>query len=90
MLHHIVSEDYGTGRGLVSQYKIKTEIAGKTGGVSDNSGYWFTGLSPNLLTTIWVGSNDRTLHFKSMEYGQPSKVAMPIFGKWMHAMEEKG
>lgn len=89
MLHHIVSEDYGTGTSLVSSYKIKSEIAGKNGGVADNSGYWFTGLSHNLVTTIWVGSGDRTLHFKSMEFGQPSKVAMPIFGKWLHAMEEK-
>lgn len=90
MLHEVVTADYGTGRSLSSKYKIKTEIGGKNGNIADNADFWFTGLTTNLVTTIWVGSEERKLHFKSMDHGQAAKIVMPIFGKWIQDLEKKG
>jgi penicillin-binding protein 1A len=79
----------GTGIRLRSSgysYHIKweTPLAGKTGTTQNNSDGWFIGFVPNLITGVWVGGEDRDVHFDNMRYGQGSASALPIFGKYMN------
>ena len=41
------------------------------------------GISKDLVTGIWVGCDDRSIHFKTSETGEGSRTALPIYGKFM-------
>ena len=41
------------------------------------------GITKDLVTGIWVGADDRSIHFKTSQTGEGSKTALPIFGKFM-------
>lgn len=62
---------------------IKYPIAGKTGTTQFSSDGWFIGHTPDLVTGIWVGNEDRGIHFKSGNLGQGARMAMPIWGYMM-------
>ncbi|MGB5982819.1 MAG: transglycosylase domain-containing protein [Nonlabens sp.] len=64
-------------------YNFKNPIAGKTGTTQNNSDGWFMGMVPNLVTGVWVGGEDRSVHFKSTRYGQGASMALPIWGTYM-------
>lgn len=64
-------------------YNFKNPIAGKTGTTQNNSDGWFMGMVPNLTTGVWVGGEDRAVHFKSTRYGQGAAMALPIWGSYM-------
>ena len=64
-------------------YNFTNEIAGKTGTTQNQSDGWFMGLVPNLSTGVWVGAEDRAVHFKSVKYGQGATMALPIWGTYM-------
>jgi penicillin-binding protein 1A len=72
---------YGTGAGL-NRYKLGAHIAGKTGTTQNNSDGWFIGFTPDLAAGCWVGGEDRSVHFNTMELGQGAKMALPIWGKF--------
>ncbi|NBR16042.1 MAG: penicillin-binding protein, partial [Crocinitomicaceae bacterium] len=36
-----------------------------------------------LVTGVWVGAEDRIVRFRSMEWGQGGRMALPIFGYYM-------
>lgn len=61
-------------------YDFKNEIAGKTGTTQNNSDGWFMGIVPNLVSGVWVGGEDRSVHFSSTRYGQGATMALPIWG----------
>ncbi|MDF4220106.1 transglycosylase domain-containing protein [Maribacter sp. M208] len=74
-------------------YKLTNPIAGKTGTTQNNSDGWFMGMVPNLVTGVWVGGEERAVHFKSITYGQGASMALPIWGLYMtknYADEELG
>lgn len=75
--------EYGTGCRLRFEYKLMNPIAGKTGTTQNNSDGWFIGLTPPLVTGVWVGNDDRSAHFRTMEYGQGAVLALPIWGIYM-------
>jgi penicillin-binding protein 1A len=64
-------------------YGFKNPIAGKTGTTQNQSDGWFMGMVPNLVTGVWVGGEDRAVHFKSITYGQGASMALPIWGSYM-------
>lgn len=64
-------------------YGFKNAIAGKTGTTQNNSDGWFMGIVPNLVTGVWVGGDDRSIHFESIKYGQGASMALPIWGLYM-------
>ncbi len=64
-------------------YNFTNEIAGKTGTTQNQSDGWFMGMVPNLTTGVWVGAEDRAVHFKSVKYGQGATMALPIWGLYM-------
>lgn len=64
-------------------YNFTNPIAGKTGTSQNNSDGWFMGMVPNLVTGVWVGGEDRSIHFNSTAYGQGATMALPIWGVYM-------
>jgi penicillin-binding protein 1A len=79
-----LSEPGGTTAALW-EHKIfdwETDFGGKTGTSSQQSDGWFIGVTPNLIAGVWVGSDDRFIHFRTMEMGEGCKTATPIFGKF--------
>ncbi len=71
--------DHGTGIRLRYKYGIKGDIAGKTGTTNDNSDGWFIAYTPKLTAGVWVGAEDRQVHFQSVSLGQGANMALPIW-----------
>lgn len=82
MLLNVV--DYGTGgRVRRAPYNITAQMGGKTGTTNFNADGWFMGFTPQLVTGVWVGGDERYIHFNSMAEGQGASMALPIFGMYM-------
>jgi len=79
--------DGGTGGSLRGTWRpwggLKAPMAGKTGTTQGNADGWYMGLTPDLVTGIWVGAEDKQVRFQSMEWGQGARMALPIFGYYM-------
>lgn len=74
-------------------YELTNPIAGKTGTTQNNSDGWFMGMVPNLVTGVWVGGEDKPIHFNRTAYGQGASMALPIWGLYMkknYAIEDLG
>ena len=79
--------DFGTGNRLrrdLPYGNIAYPIAGKTGTTQNNSDGWFIGITPDLVTGIWVGGEERSIRFSSTRLGQGANMALPIFGYYMN------
>ncbi len=61
-------------------YQFTNPIAGKTGTTQNQSDGWFMGIVPNLATGVWVGGEDRAIHFAGISKGQGATMALPIWG----------
>jgi penicillin-binding protein 1A len=83
MLRGGVEEDGGSSRGLSWDLRNNNEIGGKTGTTDNASDGWYMGITHNLVTGIWVGGDERSIHFPSWEFGQGSRTARPIWDKYM-------
>jgi len=74
-------------------YQFENPIAGKTGTTQNQSDGWFMGMVPNLVTGVWVGGEDRAVHFKDIAFGQGATMALPIWAMYMrdaYAIPELG
>ncbi len=74
-------------------YQFENPIAGKTGTTQNQSDGWFMGMVPNLVTGVWVGGEDRSVHFKDIAFGQGATMALPIWAMYMrdaYAIPELG
>ena len=80
----------GTAIRLRAKYGLKGEIAGKTGTTNDQSDGWFIGYTPSLTAGVWVGAEDRQIHFESLTLGGGSNMALPIWGVFMKKVLEDG
>jgi penicillin-binding protein 1A len=79
--------DSGTGNRLRrAPYGLTAQIGGKTGTTNNNSDGWFMGFTPELVSGVWVGGEERYIHFNSMANGQGAEMALPIFGKFMRSI----
>ena len=75
--------DGGTAGRLRHKYGFTAELGGKTGTTNNNSDAWFMGLTPTLVSGVWVGGDDRDIHFASMAMGQGATMALPVFALYM-------
>lgn len=85
MLRGATEEKGGTGLGLY-RYQLfgdENQIGGKTGTTQNHSDGWFMGVTKDLVAGAWVGGEDRSIHFRSLEYGQGARMSLPIYGKFM-------
>jgi penicillin-binding protein 1A len=73
----------GTGVRLRFKYGLNHPIAGKTGTTQNQSDGWFMGNTPDLTTGVWVGAQDRSVHFRTITLGQGANMALPIFALYM-------
>ncbi|MCH5241134.1 MAG: transglycosylase domain-containing protein [Muribaculaceae bacterium] len=78
--------DGGTAASLRSRYGIKAQMGGKTGTTNSNSDSWFMGFTPELVTGVWVGGEERYIHFNTMALGQGARAALPIYGYYMQSV----
>ena len=81
MLKSVVTE--GTGVRLRYKYNLMNPIGGKTGTTQNNSDGWFIGITPQLVTGVWTGCEDRAIHFLSTKQGEGANSALPIFALLM-------
>ena len=73
----------GTGRRLGWKYNLYNPIGGKTGTTQNHSDGWFMGITPGLVSGVWVGAEDRAIHFENITQGQGANMALPIWGLYM-------
>ena len=74
----------GTGSRLRrAPYNITAVMGGKTGTTNYNADGWFMGFTPNLVSGVWVGGDERYIHFSRMAQGQGAAMALPIYGLYM-------
>ena len=83
MLKGGVEEYGGTSRGLSMEVKKDNEIGGKTGTTNDASDGWYMGITPNLVSGVWTGGDERSIHFRTWTLGQGAVTARPIWDKYM-------
>ncbi len=72
----------GSASKLRSQFGLQMDIAGKTGTTQDNADGWFIGITPKLVTGVWVGGESPEVRFRTLELGQGSRTALPIWGEF--------
>ena len=75
--------DNGTAGRLRYRYNLEGQIGAKTGTTNNNSDGWFIGFTPQLVSGVWVGGEDRDIHFDSMSMGQGATMALPIWAIFM-------
>ncbi|MFH1160053.1 MAG: transglycosylase domain-containing protein [bacterium] len=73
----------GTSVRLRYKYGFTNEIGGKTGTTQNQSDGWFMGITPDLVTGVWVGCEDRAAHFRTIDLGQGANMALPIWAIYM-------
>lgn len=86
MLRGNVEESGGTGRRMFNYnalFRNGGQVAGKTGTTSNYSDAWYVGFTKDLVCGVWVGGDDRSIHFKGSQ-GEGAKAALPIFGIFMN------
>jgi penicillin-binding protein 1A len=86
LLENVVNQ--GTGIRLRYKYNFQSEIAGKTGTTQNQSDGWFMGVTPNLVSGVWVGGENRSIHFEGIKLGQGANMALPIWALFMKQVYE--
>lgn len=73
----------GTGVRLRYKYKLMNPMGGKTGTTQEHADGWFMGVTPQLVGGVWVGAEDRSIHFQNLANGQGASMALPIWAKFL-------
>ena len=80
LMQGVVEE--GSAVRLRSEFGLKMDIAGKTGTTQEQADGWFIGITPNLITGVWVGAESPKVRFRTLELWQGSRTALPIWGEF--------
>src|SRR5690606_4259594 len=75
--------DEGSGRRLRWMFNFKNPMGGKTGTTNNNSDAWFIGITPDLVTGVWTGAENRAISFSSTALGQGANAALPIYALYL-------
>jgi len=89
MLRGGMEEPGGTSQGLwdfQDLWRKDNQIGGKTGTTSNYSDGWYMGLTKDLVSGVWVGGEDRSIHFFRSQQGEGGRMALPVFGRYMEAI----
>ena len=78
----------GTALGLDKELREENEIGAKTGTTQNYSDGWFVGVTKDLAAGVWVGGDERSIHFRNIGLGQGARMAMPIWEKFMKKVYE--
>ncbi|MFZ2282510.1 MAG: transglycosylase domain-containing protein [Lutibacter sp.] len=69
-------------------FQLFDDIGGKTGTSQSQADGWFIGFTSNLVTGAWVGAENPSVHFKTMDLGQASHTALPISGEFLRMLNK--
>ncbi|MFI5253635.1 MAG: penicillin-binding protein 1A [Bacteroidota bacterium] len=72
--------DGGTGARVRNYFHLPA--AGKTGTTQEYADAWFIGFTPHLTAGVWVGFDNKQVHFTTLD-GQGGHAAAPIWGIFM-------
>jgi penicillin-binding protein 1A len=75
--------DGGTGSRIRYKFGITAPMGGKTGTTQNNSDGWFMGVTPHLVGGVWVGGEERDIHFDFTNEGQGASMALPVWALFM-------
>ncbi|WP_018477654.1 penicillin-binding protein 1A [Pontibacter roseus] len=81
LMQGVVEE--GSAAKLRSEYGLRMDIAGKTGTSQEHADGWFIGITPDLVTGVWVGAESPKVRFRTLTMGQGSRTALPVWGEFM-------
>lgn len=84
MLEKVITN--GTAASLRYDYGLYNDLGGKTGTSQSQADGWFFGFTSNLVTGSWVGAENPSIHFRSMDKGQGSHTALPINGDFLRSL----
>ena len=73
----------GAGVRFRYKYKLMNPMGGKTGTTQKHADGWFMGVTPDLVGGVWVGAEDRSIHFQNLANGQGASMALPIWAKFL-------
>jgi penicillin-binding protein 1A len=77
--------DGGTGSRVRKYFHLPA--AGKTGTTQEYADAWFIGYTPHLTAGVWVGFDNKQVHFTTLD-GQGGRAAAPIWGIFMQQVYE--
>lgn len=77
----------GTGVRLRYKYKLMNPMGGKTGTTQLHADGWFMAVTPDLVGGVWVGAEDRSIHFQNLANGQGASMALPIWGLFLQKVQ---
>ncbi len=88
MLRGTIEESGGTSQALWEWdlFDDENQIGGKTGTSSDYVDGWYMGVTKDLITGVWVGCDEQSIHFNSSVNGEGSKTALPIYAVFMEEL----
>lgn len=77
----------GTGVRLRYKYKLTNPMGGKTGTTQKHADGWFMAVTPDLVGGVWVGAEDRSIHFQNLANGQGASMALPIWALFLQKVQ---
>jgi penicillin-binding protein 1A len=84
MLKGALEEEGGTARKLYAYpWSRGNDIGAKTGTTQNYADGWFIGVTHNLVSGLWVGGDEPSIHFRNSTYGQGGRVALPAWATYM-------
>lgn len=78
----------GSASRLRTEFGLQMDIAGKTGTTQNQADGWFMGITPNLITGVWVGAENPLVSFRSLKLGQGANTALPVWGRFMRQLAD--
>jgi penicillin-binding protein 1A len=66
---------------------LKSPNGGKTGTTNDYADGWFMGITPNLVTGVWVGGDEKWVRFYTLDNGQGFVMARPVYQNYLKKIE---
>lgn len=81
MLRSVVDE--GSGNRIRWMFNFTNPQGGKTGTTNNNSDAWYIGITPDLVTGVWTGAENRAISFSSTAIGQGANAALPVYALYL-------
>jgi len=81
MLRSVV--DQGSGHRIRWMFNFTNPQGGKTGTTNNNSDAWYIGITPDLVTGVWTGAENRAISFSSTAIGQGANAALPVYALYL-------
>jgi len=81
--------DAGSASRLKTEFGLSMDMAGKTGTTQNQADGWFIGITPKLVTGVWVGAENPLVRFRSLKLGQGANTALPVWATFMKSLVAK-